>query len=57
VLNTYRAERLPVNGKQETFIATLRRVGAEPFKAAANAVRFAKAASTKAETDLAEQAA
>jgi len=57
VLNTYRAERLPVNGKQETFIATLRRVGAEPFKAAANAVRFAKAASTKAETDLAGQAA
>jgi sulfite reductase (NADPH) hemoprotein beta-component len=57
VLNTYRAERLPVNGKQETFIATLRRVGAEPFKAAANAVRFAKAARTKAETDLAEQAA
>ncbi|OGB04226.1 MAG: nitrite reductase [Burkholderiales bacterium RIFCSPHIGHO2_12_FULL_61_11] len=57
VLDTYRAERLAVNGKQETFIATLRRVGAEPFKAAANAVRLAKATTIKAEARLAEQAA
>ncbi|MHB1199507.1 MAG: nitrite/sulfite reductase [Polaromonas sp.] len=56
VLGAYRAERLAVNGKQETFIATLRRVGAEPFKAAANAARFAKAAATRAEAGLAEQA-
>jgi sulfite reductase (NADPH) hemoprotein beta-component len=41
VLDTYRAERLAVNGQQETFITTLRRVGTEPFKAAANAARFA----------------
>ncbi|HAL38073.1 MAG TPA: nitrite reductase [Polaromonas sp.] len=40
VLNTYRDQRVMVNDKQETFIATLRRVGAEPFKAAANAARF-----------------
>ncbi|NMM10327.1 MAG: nitrite/sulfite reductase [Polaromonas sp.] len=44
VLNTYRAERLTVHDKQETFIATLRRVGAEPFKAAANAARFSAVA-------------
>ena len=57
VLGTYRAERLAVNGKQETFITTLRRVGAEPFKAAANAVRFAvpphKITSTSAEAQAA----
>jgi sulfite reductase (NADPH) hemoprotein beta-component len=40
VLDTYRRERLSVDGKAETFIATLRRVGIEPFKAAANAARF-----------------
>jgi sulfite reductase (NADPH) hemoprotein beta-component len=40
VLDTYRRERLDVDGKAETFIATLRRVGIEPFKAAANAARF-----------------
>jgi sulfite reductase (NADPH) hemoprotein beta-component len=57
VLNTYRDQRLMVNDKQETFIATLRRVGAEPFKAAANSVRFSKTATIKAEADLAEQAA
>ena len=28
------------DGKSETFIATLRRVGIEPFKAAANGARF-----------------
>ena len=37
VLDTYRQQR---EGR-ETFIATLRRVGAEPFKAAANGARFA----------------
>ena len=35
ILDTYRRERLSA----ETFIATLRRVGAEPFKLAANAAR------------------
>ena len=42
VLDTYRRERRAVDGKSETFIATLRRVGIEPFKAAANAARFAE---------------
>ena len=37
VLDTYRAERL--TGQAETFIAALRRLGAEPFKLAANAAR------------------
>ena len=43
VLDTYRAYRNPAgsHGKAETFIATLRRVGAEPFKAAANGARVA----------------
>ena len=36
VLETYRAERAP----GETFIATLRRVGIEPYKAAAKAARL-----------------
>ncbi len=40
VLDTYRQQRRDVGGKAETFIATLRRVGIEPFKAAANASRF-----------------
>jgi sulfite reductase (NADPH) hemoprotein beta-component len=35
VLETYRAERAP----GETFIATLRRIGMEPYKAAAKAAR------------------
>lgn len=39
VLEAYRRERVSVEGKAETFIATLRRVGLEPFKAAANAAR------------------
>jgi sulfite reductase (NADPH) hemoprotein beta-component len=38
VLDTYRAERTGA----ETFIATLRRVGADPFRAAANAARSAQ---------------
>jgi len=40
VLNTYRDARQTVDGRHETFIDTLRRVGAEPFKAAANGARF-----------------
>ncbi|WP_332776643.1 nitrite/sulfite reductase [Polaromonas sp.] len=48
VLDTYRAERQTVNNRQETFIDTLRRVGAEPFKTAANGARFAAAASAGA---------
>ncbi len=39
ILDTYRRERISVNAAAETFIATLRRVGAEPFKLAANAAR------------------
>ncbi len=39
VLETYRELRCSADGKQETFLATLRRVGLEPFKAAANAAR------------------
>lgn len=42
VIETYRRERQTVGGKSETFIATLKRVGIEPFKAAANAARFAE---------------
>ncbi len=43
VLDTYRRERIAVPGaKSETFIATLRRVGLDPFKAAANGARFAQ---------------
>lgn len=42
VLDTYRRERRALDdGKSETFIDTLRRVGADPFKAAANGARFA----------------
>ncbi len=41
ILDTYRRERSHApGGKAETFIATLRRVGIEPFKAAANGARF-----------------
>ena len=46
VLDTYRTQRQLADGasgrKHETFIATLRRVGIEPFKAAAKAVRFSQ---------------
>ncbi len=48
VLDTYRQLR---EGR-ETFIATLRRVGAEPFKAAANGARF-----SASRTEAAEQSA
>jgi sulfite reductase (NADPH) hemoprotein beta-component len=41
VLDTYREHRETRGDKSETFIDTLRRVGLEPFKAAANAARFA----------------
>ena len=57
LLGAYRSERLASHGKQETFISTLRRVGAEPFKAAANGARFAaaaqKGASAQAESQVA----
>ncbi|MFZ9374533.1 MAG: nitrite/sulfite reductase, partial [Burkholderiaceae bacterium] len=40
ILDTYRAQRLPTtDGRAERFIDTLRRLGADPFKAAANAAR------------------
>ncbi|MGE0329491.1 MAG: nitrite/sulfite reductase [Ramlibacter sp.] len=41
VLDTYREHRETRGDKAETFIDTLRRVGLEPFKAAANSARFA----------------
>jgi sulfite reductase (NADPH) hemoprotein beta-component len=42
LLDTYRAQRQPLDdGQHETFIATVRRIGIEPFKAAANAARHA----------------
>ena len=40
VLTTYRAERMRQGTKQETFIDTLKRVGIDPFKAAANTARI-----------------
>ena len=43
VLTTYRAQRIAQGYKQETFIDTLKRVGLDPFKAAANSARFAAA--------------
>ena len=40
ILETYKELRVATaNGQQEAFIETLRRVGHEPFKAAANAAR------------------
>ncbi|HYF18114.1 MAG TPA: nitrite reductase, partial [Ramlibacter sp.] len=42
VLDAYRRERITVDGRPETFIATVRRVGLDPFKAAANAARFSE---------------
>ena len=42
LLDTYREQRQPLgDGQHETFIATVRRIGIEPFKAAANAARHA----------------
>ncbi len=40
LLETYRELRRGAGGRQETFLATLRRVGLEPFRAAANAARI-----------------
>ncbi len=42
LLDTYRAQRTSA----ETFVATLRRTGADPFKTAANAVRTSTARAT-----------
>ena len=49
VLDTYRTLRQPQGVRAESFLETLRRVGAEPFKTAANAARLPVAA-TEAET-------
>ena len=57
VLSTYRAERQSQDGKQETFISTLRRVGAEPFKAAANGARFAETSNKNALVGVEKQVA
>ena len=46
VLDTYKALRQPVQDRDEHFIETLRRVGHDPFKAAANAARHAADAPT-----------
>jgi len=46
VLDTYKALRQPVQGRDEHFIETLRRVGHDPFKAAANAARHTADAPT-----------
>ena len=43
ILDTYRAQRQAAQGRAETFIETLRRVGQDPFKAAANAARVSTA--------------
>jgi sulfite reductase (NADPH) hemoprotein beta-component len=41
LLDAYRRERQPqADGRFETFVATVRRIGLDPFKAAANAARF-----------------
>ncbi len=54
ILDAYRRERVTVNASAETFIATLRRVGAEPFKLAANAARVSTGKATQhTETDAA----
>ncbi|HEX7888108.1 MAG TPA: nitrite/sulfite reductase [Ramlibacter sp.] len=43
IVDTYRQLRQPAaDGKYETFITTLRRVGQDPFKVAANACRIAE---------------
>ena len=53
VLETYREMRLPADGKQETFISALRRLGADPFKAAANGARFSATAKPGSEPQAA----
>ena len=47
ILDAYRRERVTVNASTETFIATLRRLGAEPFKLAANAARVSTGKATQ----------
>ncbi|EGC98340.1 nitrite/sulfite reductase hemoprotein beta subunit, partial [Burkholderia sp. TJI49] len=39
LVNTYLDARIDANGRREPFIDTVRRIGAEPFKAAANGAR------------------
>ncbi|MGS0891336.1 nitrite/sulfite reductase [Burkholderia stagnalis] len=39
IVNTYLAARIDADGRSERFIDTVRRIGAEPFKAAANDAR------------------
>ncbi|MFM8609898.1 MAG: nitrite/sulfite reductase [Burkholderiaceae bacterium] len=57
ILHTYRALRLPLpGGAQERFVETLRRVGADPFKAAANAARAVAAEAATAATPDSAQA-
>jgi sulfite reductase (NADPH) hemoprotein beta-component len=49
ILDTYKQLRVNTgNGKHEAFIETLRRVGQDPFKAAANAARHPAAATETA---------
>ena len=49
VLGAYKAQRQQLGVKTETFIDTLKRVGPEPFKAAANSVRLSATAPQAAE--------
>ena len=49
VLSTYKELREPAGDKFELFIDTLKRLGAEPFKLAANSVRHKQAAQETAE--------
>ncbi len=50
MLDTYRRQRVAVNANTENFIATLRRVGPEPFKLAANSVRVTTGKNAHSET-------
>ena len=57
VLDTYRAHRIgTADGKFETFITALRRLGAEPFKLSANSVRLSERVKHEASTQFAEVA-
>jgi sulfite reductase (NADPH) hemoprotein beta-component len=53
ILNTYKRQRQASGQGFENFITTLRRVGAEPFKAAANAVRTSTGKATVADAQAA----
>ena len=46
VLDTYRVYRTSIGAKSETFIDTLRRIGADPFKSAANGARVSTGKAT-----------